>query len=98
MILVRDVFKLKIGKAKEAKALFKEAAELAKKYDLPVGRAMTDLTGPFYTFVWESTHKSLAEYEASMNDPRGAEDWGKWYQKFAPLIDGGHREMFTLVE
>lgn len=98
MILVRDVFKLKIGKAKEAKALFQEAAELAKKYDMPVGRAMTDLTGPFYTFVWESTHKSLAEYEAGMNDPRGAEDWGKWYQKFAPLLEGGHREIFTLVE
>jgi hypothetical protein len=98
MILVRDVFRLKIGKAKEAKELFREAAVLAKKYDMPVGRAMTDLTGPFYTFVWESTHQSLAEYEASMSDPRGAEDWGKWYQKFAPLIDGGHREMFTLVE
>ena len=98
MILVRDVFKLKIGKAKEAKALFKEAAELARKYDMPAGRAMTDLTGPYYTFVWESTWKNLSDWEGSMNDPRGAEEWGKWYQKFAPLIDGGHREIFTLVD
>jgi hypothetical protein len=98
MILVREVFQLKIGKAKEAKALFKEAVELAKKYDMPVGRGMTDLTGPYYTFVWESTHQSLADYEASMNDPRGAEDWGQWYQKFAPLLEGGRRELFTLVE
>ena len=98
MILVREVFQLKIGKAKEAKQLFKEAAELARKYDMPVGRAMTDLTGPYYTFVWESTHQSLAAWEGSMSDPRGAEEWGTWYQKFAPLIDGGHREIFTLVE
>ena len=98
MILVREVFRLKIGKAKEAKALWKEAGELAKKYNMPVGRALTDLTGHYYTFVMESTHKSLAEWEGSMNDPRGAEEWGKWYQKFAPLIDGGHREIFTVVE
>jgi len=98
MILVREVFQLKVGAAKEAKALFKEAGELARKYDMPVGRALTDLTGPYYTFVWESTFNSIADWESSMNDPRGAEEWGKWYQKFAPLIDGGHREMFTIVE
>jgi len=98
MILVRDVFKLKIGKAKEAKALWKEGAELARKFDMPWGRALTDLTGPYYTFVSESMHKNLAEWEASGNNPKGAEEWGKWYAKFAPLLDGGHREIFTVVE
>jgi hypothetical protein len=98
MILVREVFQLKVGKAKEAKALFQEAGALAKKYDMPVGRALTDLTGRYYTFVWESTFPSLSDWENSMKDPRGAEEWGQWYQKFSPLIDGGHREMFTIVE
>lgn len=98
MILVRDVFQLKVGKAKAAKALWQEAAELAKKYDMPVGRALTDLTGSYYTFVWESTFQSAADWEDRMKDPKGADEWGKWYQKFAPLIDGGHREMFTVVE
>lgn len=98
MILVRDVFQLKIGKAKEAKALWKEATALARKYGMPEGRALTDLTGPYYTFVLESTHRNVAEWENSMSDPRGAEEWGKWYQKFAPLLEGGHREMFTIVE
>ncbi len=72
MILVCDVFRLKIGKAKEAKSLWKEATALMKKYGLPEGRALTD--------------------------PAGAEEWGKWYERFAPLLDGGHREMFTIVE
>lgn len=98
MILVRDVFQLKIGKAKEAKALFHEASAIMKKYDLPQGRALTDLTGPFYTFVWESTYANLAAWEGAMSDPRGAEEFGAWYQKFSPLIDGGHREIFTVVE
>ncbi len=45
MILVRDVSQLKVGKANDAKARWKEAAELAQTYDMPVGRALTDLTG-----------------------------------------------------
>ena len=98
MILVREVFQLKIGKAKDAKALWKEAVELGKKYNHPMGRALTDLTGNYYTFVMESTHKSLAEWEKSGTESSGAEDWGKWYAKFAPLIDGGHREIFTIVD
>ena len=99
MILVREVFKLKIGKAKDAKALWKEAAELGKKYNMPGGRALTDLTGPYYTFVWEMTFKNLGEWESQMNNPQGAEEWGKLYQRFAPLLDGGgHREIFTVVE
>ena len=98
MILVREVFRLKIGKAKEAKALYHEASAIAKKYSMPQGRALTDLTGSYYTFVWESTHPSLAEWEQSMSDPRGADEWGAWYQKFASLLDGGHREIFTIVE
>ena len=98
MILVRDIFQLKVGKAKDAKALWKEAAVLAKKYDMPAGRALTDLTGNYYTFIWESTYKTLADWENSMQDPKGAEEWGQWYQKFAPLIDGGHREILTVVE
>ena len=34
-----------------------------------------------------------------MSDPKGAEEWGIWYGKFAPLLaEGGHREIFTVVE
>jgi hypothetical protein len=99
MILVRDVFHLKYGKAKEAKALYKEYTEIARKHGLPATRALTDLVGSrYYTFVWESTHESLAAWQDSQKDPRGAEELGAWYQKFAPLIDGGQREILSVVE
>lgn len=97
MILVRDVFQLKLGKAKEAK-VWKEARVLARKYGFPEGRALTDLTGNYYTFVMGSTYENLAAWESSMNDPAGADEWGQWYQKFAPLLDGGYREILTVVE
>lgn len=98
MIQVREVFQLKIGKAKEVKALWKEAMVLAKKFGYPEGRAYTDLTGPYYTFVWETTFKSLADWESSMSNSTGAEEWSQWYQKFAPMLAGGHREIYTVVE
>ncbi len=97
MILVREVFQLKFGKAKEAKALWKEGAAIVEKAGYAV-RALTDLTGPFYTFVVEISFESLADFEKGAQDTLGAEEWGKWYQKFSPLLASGRREVFTIVE
>ncbi len=97
MILVREVFQLKFGKAKEAKALWKEGAVIVKKAGYAV-RALTDLTGPFYTFIVEISFESLADFEKGAQDTLGAEEWGKWYQKFSPLLVSGRREVFTIVE
>ncbi len=97
MILVREVFQLKFGKAKEAKALWKEGAIIVKKAGHAV-RALTDLTGPFYTFVVEISFESLADFEKGAQDTLGAEEWRKWYQKFSPLLVSGRREVFTIVE
>ncbi len=96
MILVREVFQLKFGKAKEAKALWKEGAVIFEKAGYSV-RALTDLTGPFYTFVVEISFESLADFEKGPQDAMGVE-WGKWYQNFSPLLVSGQREVFTIVE
>ena len=98
MILVRDVFKLKFGKAKEAKALVKEGARIAKKVGYGAQRHLMDLTGPYYTLVLESTHESLTAWESGMADTQGAKEWGAWYEKFKPLVESGYREIFTVVE
>ncbi len=97
MILLREVFQLKFGKAKEAKALWKEGTEIFEKAGHDV-RALTDLTGPFYTFVIEISFESLADFEKGLQDTLGTEEWGNWYQKFSPLLVSGRREVFTIVE
>jgi hypothetical protein len=98
MILVRDIFHLKFGKAKEAKALFKEMDALFKKFNGPASvRYLSDLTGQYYTFVMESTYENLAAYESSMSNSMGAKEFGEWYQKFVPLVDSGSREMFSVI-
>jgi hypothetical protein len=98
MILVRDVFRLKFGKAKEAKALLKEGARIATKAGFGPRRHLMDLTGPYYTLVLESTHESLSAWENGMKDAQAAREWGTWYEKFKPLVESGYREIFTVVE
>jgi hypothetical protein len=98
MILVRNVFQLKFGKAREAKALVKENEALHKKYGGASSvRFLTDVTGEYYTFVMETTHENLAAFEKSMTDVTGAKEFGEWYQRFTPLVESGRREIFSIV-
>ena len=99
MIVVRDIFHLKFGKAKDAKALIKEGIEITKKYGFEKGRTLTDLvTGKSYTIIKESEWDSLSAWENSMKNALGADERLKWYQKFIPLVDSASREILNIVE
>ncbi len=98
MILVRDVFRLKFGKARDAKELVKEGARIAGKTGYGAQRALMDVTGPYYTLVLESTHESLAAWEQGLKNTQAAGEWGAWYERFKPLAESGHREIFTVLE
>ena len=76
MILVRDVFRLKFGKAKEARALLKEGLRIAAKAGFSSQRQLVDLTGQFYTLVLESTHASLAAWESAMSNTESGQRSG----------------------
>ena len=99
MIVVRNVFQLKFGKAKDALALWKEGRQIAQRTGSGGNmKAMTDLVGRFYTLVMEEQYPSLSDMEREMQSETGAEEWKGWYQKFVPLVESGYREVFTLVE
>lgn len=99
MILVRDIFHLKFGKAKDAKALLMEGRELSKKFGFKNTRALTDLvTGRSYTLILEGEWESLTDWEATMKKSLGADEWQKWYQKFIPLCESASREILNIVE
>jgi hypothetical protein len=98
MILVRDIFRLKFGKARDALAVWKEMAAYGKRKGQPGSpRVLTDLVGNYYTFVMETTFPDLASWERDM---RGMMDdeWRGLYQKFTPLVESGSREIFTVQE
>jgi len=99
MIVIRNVFRLKFGKAREAVAAMKEAIAIQKKLGSDAAtRVLTDVTGDFYTLVLEFAVPSLAVIETMQSRVMGDKEWQAAYQKFVPLVESGHREMFTIVE
>jgi hypothetical protein len=100
MIVVRNVFQLKFGKAKEALALWKEGKEISTRLSSGGAppRLMTDLVGKFYTLVLENEFPSVGDMERESQRMMGQAEWKAWYQKFAALVESGYREIFTVVE
>ena len=99
MIVVRNVFRLKFGKAKEAVALFKQGIAIQKQAGVDMNqRIMTDLVGTFYTLVLELTVANMGVLEANMPKVMGDKDWQANYQKLSALVESGYREIFTIVE
>jgi hypothetical protein len=99
MVVVRNVFRLKFGKAREALAIMKEGMAIQKRAGVDVQpRLLTDLTGPFYTLVLELTLPNVGAMESTLSRVTSDKDWQANYQKLTPLVESGHREIFSVVE
>lgn len=98
MILVRDVFLLHFGKAREALELAREGAALERRAGYPAGRLLADLTGEYYTLVAESDFTNLSEFEAALAQVTGDPEWRAWYGRFTPLVRSGRREVFRIAD
>jgi hypothetical protein len=101
MVVIRNVFHLKFGKAREAVALFKEGIAIQKRIGAGTNssmRLLTDVTGPFYTVVLELSVPSLSAFETEAPRLMGDKDWQANYQKIGALVESGYREIFTVVE
>ena len=94
MIVVRDIFQLQFGKAREALEILKQMPSEDSQVRT---RLLTDLTGEYYTLVMESSYPSLAAWEADMQRLQDPE-WRKVYSRFTPLVMSGRREIFRQVE
>jgi hypothetical protein len=99
MIVIRNVFQLKFGKAREALVVMKEGVAIQKRLAADASaRLLTDVTGPHYTLVLELTVPNLAAFEATVPRIFGDKDFQTNYQKMVPLVESGHREIFTIVD
>ena len=99
MIVIRNVFQLKFGKAREALAISKEGLALFQRLGFTKGsRVLTDVSGNFYTLVLENTFDSLADFEPAGKEVMSREEWRAWYARFSQLCEGGRREIFSVVE
>ena len=99
MVVIRNVFQLKYGKAREALAVMKEGIAIQKRLAPDASaRLLNDLTGRHYTLVLEVTVPSLAAFEGTVPSIFGDKDFQANYQKMVPLVESGHREIFTIVD
>jgi hypothetical protein len=97
MYVVRDIFKLKFGHFKDAKALLEQATKKGMIPESANARALTDFTGDAYRLILEGTHKTLADYEQSLSGSMGTSEWKDWYEQFKQHVESSHREILKQV-
>lgn len=100
MYIIREVFTAKPGQASKLAKLF-------KKMNMPEmkGRIMTDMVGPYNTVVMEMEVESLTEWEKSMKEYKSGSDAQKMdpvlaeeMSHYHEMYQGGHREIFQIVD
>jgi len=99
MIIQRNVFKLRFGKAKEAMAIWKEIInELSKDGRFnPQTRLLSDITGEAYILVMEMHIKSFLDVNPlnhvwAINKPVHE----LYHQKFVPLCESARQELYKI--
>ncbi|HYK77462.1 MAG TPA: hypothetical protein VEV16_10820 [Daejeonella sp.] len=97
MYVVRDIFQLKFGHFKDAKALLEEASKKGMMPESQSMRILSDFTGDSYRLIMEENQKSLADYEAALTKDMGQKDWQEWYEKFKQHVESSHREILKEV-
>ncbi len=94
MLIVRNVFHAKYGMGDALAQHFVDGIQMwPQAHNF---RVLTDASGPFFTVVAEMTFENFAAYEASEKEEFAHAEFGAWFEKMVPLVDGGHREFWTV--
>jgi hypothetical protein len=97
MYIIRDIFHLKFGHYKDAKALLDEAKDKKMLPEAQNMRVLSDFTGDSYRLIMEEGFDSLADYEKSLGSSMNQQEWQQWYERFKPHVERSHREMLKQV-
>lgn len=98
MYIVRDIFQLKFGHYRDAKALMDEAKAKNMFPEAKSMRMLTDFTGDSYRLIMEEGYDSLAEYEKALTSGMGHADFQSWYTRFKEYTVSSHREILKEVK
>lgn len=97
MYIVRDIFQLRFGAFKEARALLEEAYSKGLLPDAKSARVLSDFTGDSYRLIFEEGHDTLAAYEQTLSESMNKPGWKKWYDNFKQYVQSSHREILKQV-
>jgi hypothetical protein len=94
MIVVRNVFRCKPGKARELVRMFHDAMpELAKESKLPFARILSDIAATSWTVVIESEAESLEAWEKNV---QSRPQLRSGMLSYMDLVEEGHREIWKV--
>lgn len=96
MFVVRDVFQLQFGKARQAREALESFSTSGEGNEGP-SRILTDFTGPAYRLIMEMEFESLAEYEERLTSIMSTDEWREVYAKFVPFVESSYREILRTV-
>ena len=96
MILVRNIFQCKYGKAGELARLMAEMRGQMEPAEGGGMRVLTDLSGPFDTVVLETVIESIDAYNRQLQEQFADPAAGEVFAQMPALIESGRREYFTI--
>lgn len=97
MYIIRDIFQLKFGHYRDAKALMDEAMKTGMLPESAANRALSDFTGDSYRLILEMGFGTLADYEKELNRDMSKPEWQAWYARFKEHVNSSHREILKQV-
>ena len=97
MIVVREVFQAKYGKGDDLVTLCEEESAMWTEATGCSARLLTDVSGTFFTVVWETEVESLARWEEALTSTLGRAEFAEWFERMVPLVDSGRRDFYTVV-
>jgi|ERR1044072_130245 hypothetical protein len=98
MIIIRDVFRCKPGKAKVLIEQFKTAMPLMiGEENMGKMRILVDAVSTYWTVVIESEAESLAEFEKRTSEMEPSAEAEKAMEGYMDNVDGGYREIFRVA-
>jgi heme-degrading monooxygenase HmoA len=98
MLIIRDVFKCKPGKAMQVAEKFKKAIPSMQTVDgFRSCRVLVDYVASYWTVVLESEVDSLEKFEKHMTEFSSRPDVREALAGYMELVDGGQREVYRIV-
>jgi hypothetical protein len=97
MYIIRNIFYLKFGHYKDAKALLDDANKKGLLPESQYTRILTDFTGDAYRLILEEGYNTLADFEQHFQNSMAEPEWKQWYELFKQHVDHSYREILKQI-
>ena len=97
MIVVHNEFQVEPSKIKQATEAAKAAQAVVGSLGHKPARILTDVTGAFYTIMFEAEFENLAAMEQFMGSVMSNKDFQKAYEPLRDSIRTGTRRILKVI-